>query len=258
MYTPYREDNRINFNVPWEINTAKGFSYSLVICVLLLLIGSLIKIDNIHSYRPIEVNRIPIEIINFGDGDGTGISKGNLTAEGMMHQGNMPATNLSDAETAAKTQFDKNVSMVNPEDATSFIPTKDVASNEKHDGNAAASGTRNIGAPNGSLTGTGLGDKGFGRGAGLGLGDIEWGGGGNRTVLNKRVPSFPAGAKGGQVRILFVVDQGGTVVSMRPAQMGGDPVLVRAAMDALKMWKFNPLKENKEMQGVITFTFKLT
>ncbi len=258
MYTPYRDEIGLKLSLPWETNTAKGFVYSLAIALLLIFLGSLFKFEPVEPLRIVEISKIPLEIINFGLGDGTGRSKGNLTEEGMMHKGNTPATNLSDAETAAKTQLDKNISPINPEDATSFTPTKDVASNEKHDGNAYANGSRNIGAPNGSLTGTGLTDKGYGRGAGLGLGDIEWGGGGNRVVLNKRAPEFPRGARGGQVRVRFVVDQKGIIVSMRPAQKGGDPILERAAMNALRMWKFNPLKENKDMEGVITFTFKLS
>lgn len=256
MYTPYREEGGIDFKIPWDTNTAKGFGVSLLLYLLFLFVGGHIEIEKAKP-RVVEVNRIPIEIINFGDGDGTGMSKGNLTEEGMMHKGDVPATNFSDAEIAGKTQATKNLSNVNPEDATSFTPTKDIAASSTHDGSATASGTRNVGAPNGSLSGTGLGDKGFGKGAGLGLGDIEWGGGGNRTVLSKRAPLYPKGAKAGQVKIRFVVDKSGTVVSMRPVQRGGEPLLEKAAMEALRMWKFNPLKEDKNMEGVISFIFRL-
>lgn len=257
MYTPYRDEVGLKINMPWETNTAKGFGYSIIICLFLVLIASLIKIEP-ATRQTVEVSRIPIEILNFGDGDGTGISKGNLTAEGMKHLGSIPITNLNDAVTAAKTQLDNKVSQINPEDATNFSPTKDVASSEKINGVASGTGARNVGSPIGSLDGRGIGDKGYGHGKGLGLGDIEWGGGGNRTVLDKRIPSFPPGAKGGQVRIKFVVDQEGMVVSMRPAQKGGDPILERAAMNALRMWRFNPLRDKKDMEGIISFTFKLS
>jgi TonB family protein len=43
---------------------------------------------------------------------------------------------------------------------------------------------------------------------------------------------------------------------MYPLQKG-DPMLERSAMDALRQWRFNPLKSNTEMYGIITFTFRL-
>ena len=127
----------------------------------------------------------------------------------------------------------------------------------KSSGVAGGTGSRNIGAPNGSLTGTGLGSRGFGKGAGLGLGNIEWGGGGNRTVLSHREPAFPSGSRGGQVRIRFTVDKNGTVISARPVTRGGDPALESAALSAIRSWRFNQIAENKTMEGVITFIFRL-
>jgi len=40
--------------------------------------------------------------------------------------------------------------------------------------------------------------------------------------------------------------------------MKGDPALEKSAMEALRNWKFNPLKVDKVMEGIITFTFRLS
>ena len=259
MYTPYREETGIKFNIPWDKNTARGWIISVAILLSLLPFLYFVEIEKPKKLES-EINKVPIDLlqISFGDGDGTGMSKGNLTAEGEMHKGTSPATNLSDAESAGGTQLSPNSAVDNPEDYQRFSPTKDIASNSSGSVDAQGTGSRNISSPSGSLLGTGLGSKGSGKGAGLGLGDIEWGGGGNRVVLNKRIPVYPPGAKGGQVKIRFVVDKNGTVISLRPAQKGGDPILERAAMQALREWKFNPLKQDMDMEGVITINFKLT
>lgn len=259
MYTPYRDETGIKLNIPWDRNTARGFVIALAILLAMLPFVSMVKIEKPQISEAL-VNKIPIELleIKFGEGDGSGASKGNLTAEGIAHRGNTPATNLSDAEIGGKTQFSKVSAVDDPENYQKFSPTKDIASSESRANNNNGTSARNIGSPGGSLLGTGLGSKGSGKGLGSGLGDIEWGGGGNRSVISKRIPTFPPGARGGQVKIKFVVDRNGNVISMRPAQKGGDPVLERAAMQALREWKFNPLKADMDMEGVISITFKLT
>ena len=259
MYSPIRDDDTgIKVNLPWEKNTASGFGLSLGIGIIFLFfIASFVTIDAPQK-KEIDLPIIStLEIINWGDGDGTGRSKGNLTAEGASHLGTNPPSNLHDASIAATTQATKNISMLNPEDATNLIPVKDMPGNTTKNGDLNGNGTSNVGSNKGTDWGTGLGSSGNGRGAGLGLGDIEWGGGGNRTVLNKKLPDFPHGAKAGQVKISFTVASDGTVLTARPTIKGGDPNLERAAIQALKYWRFNPLKDSREMQGIITFTFNL-
>ncbi len=258
MYSPMRDDIGIRLSLPWEKNTANGFGLSVVIgLVFLIAFGTFVTIETPQK-KEVDIPVIStLEIISFGDGDGTGRSKGNLTEEGMAHLGATAPTNLHDAMTQAPTQA-SNTSELNPEDATSFIPTQNMpGANTSKNGDLAGNGSANIGTPNGTAWGTGLGTNGNGRGAGLGLGDIQWGGGGNRTVLKKQLPSFPNGAKAGQVKISFTVAADGTVLTARPTLKGGDPNLERAAIQALKYWRFNPLKDKREMQGIITFTFNL-
>jgi TonB family protein len=55
----------------------------------------------------------------------------------------------------------------------------------------------------------------------------------------------------------FTVSPEGVVTSIIPLQKG-DPVLERSAIEALRQWRFNRLKENKEMYGIITFTFRVS
>lgn len=260
MYSPIRDEVGLKVNIPWEQNTANGFGLSLVSCLFLLFIfTSFVTIDSITKPESSDKIYTPItlETINFGAGDGTGRSKGNLTEEGMAHKGAQAPTNLHDASIAANTQAVANPSNIDPELANNIIAVKDLPAESSKKGAANGNGVANIGTPNGSVFGDGLGGRGSGRGAGLGLGDIEWGGGGNRTVLNKQLPEFPRGSKPGQVKISFTVAADGTVLTARPTVKGGDPNLERAAIQAIKMWRFNPLKEKKDMQGIITFTFNL-
>jgi protein TonB len=87
--------------------------------------------------------------------------------------------------------------------------------------------------------------------------DIEWGGGGNRTVIYKVLPQYPRGHNvAGRVRLRFTVLPDGTVGLIVPLQRT-DPLLERAAIEALRQWRFNPLPTATEMVGVITFTFEL-
>ncbi len=103
---------------------------------------------------------------------------------------------------------------------------------------------------------SGLGRFGTGSGKGTGYG-LEWGGGGNRVVLHKEMPKYPSGVNTSvQIKIRFTVLPNGSVGAMLPMQKG-DPVLERAAIEALRRWQFNPLNDTKDMVGFITFTFRV-
>jgi TonB family protein len=64
----------------------------------------------------------------------------------------------------------------------------------------------------------------------------------SRKVIRKTVPSYPDLAKkmnlAGTVKVLAVVAPDGTVKKVEP--MGGSPVLVEAAEDAVSKWKYAP------------------
>jgi TonB family protein len=229
----------------------------MVLTLIVVLIAPLMHIDPPPA-RNIEFNTVPLEVMSFGDGDGTGVSKGNLAREGDLHKGRQPQSNLNDAEVAAKTKFDRNSRPANPDDRSNFVARNELSSDQAANNKARGSDARNVGDPDGSENGAGLGEKGSGSGKGMGFGDIQWGGGGNRTVLYKKLPEFPDGVNmSAQIRIRFKVLADGTVSSMMPLQKG-DPALEQAAMEALRQWRFNPLEEDKEMVGIITFTFRLS
>ena len=70
-----------------------------------------------------------------------------------------------------------------------------------------------------------------------------------RRVVRRSQPSYPEIAKrmnlAGTVRVQATVSPDGTVKSVQP--MGGSPVLIQAAADAVYKWKFAPANgESKE------------
>lgn len=259
MYVPYREESQVKLSlkIPWDNNTAKGFGISL--CILLLLLLFITQVKNLFPKETaIEKNLIPMELLNYGNGDGTGMSKGNLSREGAMHKGSKLSSDLQDASIAAKFSKSKNNVIDDPENYQNLKPAGDLASQSKNNNPQTGNASKDIGSPTGNPNATGTGQKGTGFGAGEGYGNIEWGGGGNRSVLFKKLPKYPPGINTEtQIRIRFVVSQDGTVTKMIPLQKGGEPSLERAALEALRLWRFNPLKDNIEMSGIITFTFKL-
>lgn len=79
--------------------------------------------------------------------------------------------------------------------------------------------------------------------------------GAKRKVQTKVVPDYPALAKQmnvrGKVKIEATVSPEGRVIST--IVVGGSPVLVPAAADAAKKWRFEP--ESKETTELIEFDF---
>jgi len=70
-----------------------------------------------------------------------------------------------------------------------------------------------------------------------------------RRIVRQTAPMYPELAKkmnlGGTVRVVAVVAPDGNVKSVEP--MGGSPVLLKAAQDAVAKWKFAPGTESKEI-----------
>jgi TonB family protein len=78
----------------------------------------------------------------------------------------------------------------------------------------------------------------------------------NRKAKTKVSPAYPPVARRmsitGTVRLAVVVSPNGAVKSARV--VGGHPVLVDAAMDAMKRWKFEPAPT--ESSGIVEFKFQ--
>jgi TonB family protein len=76
-----------------------------------------------------------------------------------------------------------------------------------------------------------------------------------RKVKSKVAPVYPELARrmsiSGVVKVQVVVAQNGTVKSTKI--VGGHPLLVNAATDAVKKWKFEPASE--ETTGIVEFKF---
>ncbi len=77
-----------------------------------------------------------------------------------------------------------------------------------------------------------------------------------RKVKNKVAPVYPEIARrmniSGVVKLVVVVAPNGNVTSTKV--LGGHPLLISAAQDAIKKWKFEAGPE--ESTGVVEFTFK--
>jgi TonB family protein len=254
MHHTSENDTGIRLVIPWDKFTARGFFIASAMVLLLLLLAMFIDVK-VDPYIRLEEQTTPITILNFGKGDGTGVSKGNLTREGARKSGKTSPNQLEEAQQTSRTKSPKTAS-TDITQSNNIKPIKDIPTQNPSKNQSDATSSKEVGAKNGLQSGDGLGEKGTGKGKGEGLGEIEWGGGGNRTVLNKIIPSFPTGATSSQIRIRFIVHPDGTVGTMIPLQKG-DPLLERAAMDALRRWKFNPIAGNIEMTGIIPFTFKL-
>ena len=76
-----------------------------------------------------------------------------------------------------------------------------------------------------------------------------------RKLMHKVVPVYPDLARrlqlSGAVKLVVVVAPNGSVKSSSPA--GGSPLLIMAAEEAVKEWKFAPA--NEETQQTIEFRF---
>lgn len=251
-----KEPRNLEISIPWDSNTFRGFMGALGITTALILLLPFIIDIEVSPLREQERHSVPITLI-WGDGDGTGAEIGNLQESGKAVKGRKTQNPLEDAQIAATM---KTVTKNNPSDYISGAavkPEKNIASNTPSTDTLRANGSKSIGTENGSSIGSGLSDGGFGTGSGKGYGDIEWGGGGNRVVLDKVIPRYPPGINTSAIiKLRFTVRPNGTVESVLPMQKG-DPALEQAAMAALRRWRFNPLPIETDMVGVIPFYFKV-
>ena len=78
----------------------------------------------------------------------------------------------------------------------------------------------------------------------------------SRKTKTKVTPAYPELARRmnitGTVKVLVVVSASGSLKDTKV--VGGNPLLVNAAMDALKKWKFEPA--DAESSGTVEFKFQ--
>lgn len=90
--------------------------------------------------------------------------------------------------------------------------------------------------------------------------NIEWDGGVSRNRITGVLPTFPPGAnREVQVAVRFRVRPDGSMYGMTVIQKG-DPLYERAALDAMRTWRFNALPSGTkaaDQVGTAVFTFKL-
>ncbi|GIV56073.1 MAG: hypothetical protein KatS3mg040_0841 [Candidatus Kapaibacterium sp.] len=257
----YTEQSKLELRIriPWDSNTAKGFVAAVSLLTLLgLLVGSLPPSKEKPPVLPYEV----LATVNFGAGDGTGGSKGNLSPEGLTQRARRSAALLEDAQRSAPRSRHVTRRTPSSQEGGRFTPVasdatqKSRAQDSVTGRNAADGNSRTtIGDRQGPAQGTGRGTSGSGQGAGLGLGDIEWGGRGGAIVVRKVIPTAPENlARSTIVKLRFLVSPQGDVIDVRPLVRGA-PEAESAAIRALRQWRFRPLKADSVLVGIITFRF---
>lgn len=76
-----------------------------------------------------------------------------------------------------------------------------------------------------------------------------------RKVVSKHLPTYPEIAKrmniAGTVKVIATVAPDGTVKSVQP--MGGSPLLIQAAQDAVYKWRFVPASAESKVPIELKF-----
>jgi len=255
--TRYYEDTKTyQITFPINKNAVIGFCIATPLVLGLIFLLYFWK-DIAPEQRAVEYHYVPITLLNFGSGDGTGKSKGNLSAEGIAHKGKTPTTTLNDAEIATTTRRSNQESLTDPTQSSNIQPKSELSSTSNNVANDIGNSTKNVGLSDGLTDGSGLGSRGRGLGLGDGFGDIDWGGGGNRIVLSKKPPRFPTGANiSGEITLKFIVKPDGTISKIMVLKKA-DPALENAAIEALRQWRFNAIRDTLDMEGIIPFKFRL-
>ena len=247
-----RDDSpQIQLRLRWSPNAFRGFVVSMGVMTIVLIVSMCTTVEPPEPY--VVPKSRGTEVLLFGYGDGTGARKGNLQKEGKAQKGEQISDPLEDASRARPSSVNRQSG--DPTESANLVAVKETGKTNASD-DEQARGDETRGSRDGADDGTGRGWAGTGTGKGMGYGDIDWGGGGNRVVLNKVKPRFPPGTLDTKVQLRFRVRPNGTVSFVIPVRRGGNPRADAAAMQAMRQWRFNPLDSDKEMEGTITFVFK--
>jgi TonB family protein len=137
---------------------------------------------------------------------------------------------------------------------------------QKDHGVGIGSGVKERFAPpgRGDLAGIVANPQGVGTAGGAAGTDVSmsmtWSDGGSRRKISGDLPEYPPGVQvEAQIRIGATVVPDGTVRNLKPAQKGNTK-LEDAAMKAVRLWRFEPLRRSlpqREQECTITFNFRL-
>jgi hypothetical protein len=97
---------------------------------ILLLLLNLVR-DPQREARQLYPTLFRLKTLSFGYGDGTGMSKGNLSREGIAHKGSLPQSELHDAEIATKTQISKTSASTDITESSNIVARREISSSEK-------------------------------------------------------------------------------------------------------------------------------
>lgn len=251
----YSTKEGITFSLPWNGTTAKSWVMSLLITSLLMLILTFVELNPPTAKK--EKPERTIVMLQLGDRPGIKPQGGNAQKEGRKSKGNKPSNNLEDAKEQPKESVVDNQENVEFGESENIVPEDKPSVEKKSPSKKEGSDDRSIGSKKGEddLLAKGLGRIGSGRGSGQGFGNINWDGGGNRSVLKKEIPKFPRNVNtSSKIVLQFNVLPNGEVTKIVPTRTG-DPRLESAAITALRKWKFNPIDSNVVMVGEIPINF---
>lgn len=254
--TKYENPQDIEFKLPWDKITAKSWAIATASMSLILF---LLSFFGVGEPQKIELTERPnIVLLNFGEGDGTGKRSGNLQKEGRSNKAKNVKTNLEDAQRSSETKRSRKPSNATIEESNNITAVEKLETKKTEMPKPGGNDKENVGkkdAPSDDLFARGLGDVGNGTGAGTGIGDIDWGGGGNRVVLNKPLPNYPQGVRASSRMVMQIKVLPDGTVSNVISKKKGDPRLEIATVEALKKWRFNPIDSNIVMIGEVPITF---
>lgn len=237
-------------DVRWIRTTAIVVSiagHMVVIAVLLYL--------QFNAPDSISLNNSDLQFRSRGGGGGLKLYEVNVEF------GPQSGTQMEHPNNAEKVE--KNTVKVEPKKVSDVgVPTLKSEKNKKKKNepvfgaNLPIKHHRGMGPGEGGGTGGGSGG-GIGKSSGS---SIDWGGTGDRRLLSGSLPSYPEGTnKELTVFLQFTVLPDGSVSTVIPLKKS-DELLERAAITALKSWRFDPLPSQvvqKPQVGKISFKFKL-
>jgi len=114
--TRHADQPSISIRLAWSPNVARGFVGALIIMAMILGMMTCTRFDADPIVMP---KTAPVTLLVLGSGDGTGMRKGNLTAEGAAQKG---AENKDPLVDAAKSSGASKTPTSDPALASKFIP----------------------------------------------------------------------------------------------------------------------------------------
>ena len=224
-----------------------GISYTVSLILHIILIGLFLLINMSFDYSPTDYVELSFGISSESGSSG---AEGNLV-ENIEEISEMEMQNTTEEQNREVNEVELPVSE-NTSEENIIIPAdeeEEIADENKNE---------NTDEVNSNVTSTGQGNESVGDGS-LGF-DIDWGGNGTRKIYSFLLPQYPEGVKKEiDIKLEFSILPDGTVGTIIP-KMKADTRLENAAINSLRQWRFEALKNNQrqaEQKALIVFPYRL-